>query len=233
LNDYLAVNRGMTVERATFTIMIFGMGNFLGMLVGGYGGSYLYERDKRYPALLAGFMVIVGCVPFWILLNKIDFRTSICTTVPVSLLAGLCSGVTGPIIKATLQNVTLPQTRGQAFALFNTFDDFGRGLGPVFVAILISRLGGRTTAFNVGLVGWVACGLVNLCIFFTVERDENKTQEVFAQGLSIAAEDESVTAEEDLPLHACKGNSNAGYDISLGHVGDIPPVFVQPASRII
>ena len=45
----------------------------------------------------------------------------------VATSSGLLAGVTGPIVKASLQNVTLPETRGQAFALFNTFDDFGRG----------------------------------------------------------------------------------------------------------
>lgn len=97
-----------------------------------------------------------------------------------AVVAGTLSGITGPIIKATLQNVTLPQTRGQAFALFNTFDDFGRGLGPVFVAAMIGRLGGRTTAFNVGVLGWALCGIFNLLVFFTVERDETAVQATIA-----------------------------------------------------
>ena len=43
----------------------------------------------------------------------------------LSCVAGVCSGITGPIVKSTLQNVTQPQMRGMAFALLNTFDDFG------------------------------------------------------------------------------------------------------------
>ena len=64
----------------------------------------------------------------------------------------------------------------QAFALLNTFDDFGRGLGPAFVAWLIEKLGGRRKAFNVGISGWVMCGLLNGCLFFTVEADEEKVR---------------------------------------------------------
>ena len=141
LNDFLAEDRGMSVEFATFTVLWFGFGNFVGQLAGGAGGQYLYCVDKRYPALLAGSMAIFGCVPFWILLNQVNSTSSFLYLASVSFVSGAAAGVTGPIIKATLQNVTLPTMRGQAFALFNTFDDFGRGLGPVFVAFLITRMG--------------------------------------------------------------------------------------------
>jgi MFS family permease len=184
LTDFLAVNRGLSVETATLTMLLFGLGNFFGMLLGGYGGAHLYRYSPRYPALLAGGMAMAGCFPFWILLNHVNASSSLWLVLgPVSLSAGLCTGVTGPIIKATLQNVTLPQSRGQAFAWFNTFDDFGRGLGPVFVARLIAELGGRTPAFNVGILGWMVCGAFNMCVFCTVQHDERKIQVLLAQDL--------------------------------------------------
>jgi predicted MFS family arabinose efflux permease len=183
LNDFLAVDRKMSVQYATVVVLIFGVGNFFGMLIGGYGGAYLYRIDKRYPALLAGLSAVASCFPFWILLNVINSKTSILITGFVSICTGLFSGITGPIIKATLQNVTLPNTRGQAFALFNTFDDLGRGLGPVFVANMIARFGGRTKAFNVGILGWIICGFANLCVFFTVNNDELHVQSTIASSL--------------------------------------------------
>lgn len=82
-----------------------------------------------------------------------------------------------------MQNVTLPNARGQAFALQNTFDDFGRGLGPVFVAMLISNLGGRTIAFNISVIGWILCGIFNWLLYFTVEKDEADVQSRFAESL--------------------------------------------------
>ena len=183
LNDFLAVDRNMSVQYATVVVLIFGVGNFFGMLIGGYGGAYLYRIDKRYPALLAGPSAVLSCFPFWILLNGINSKTSILITGLVSISTGLLSGITGPIIKATLQNVTLPNTRGQAFALFNTFDDLGRGLGPVFVANMIVRFGGRTHAFNIGVLGWIICGAANLCVFFTVSNDENHVQSTITSTL--------------------------------------------------
>ena len=143
--------------------------------------------DYRYPSLLSGTMAIFGCFPLWILINTTNVEDGELTPwvafrIGISaLLGGIGSGVTGPIVKATLQNTTLPNARGQAFALLNTFDDFGRGLGPVFVASLIIGLGGRKIAFNVGVGGWVLCGLINLCIFFTIKDDVSKTHKVFLE----------------------------------------------------
>jgi hypothetical protein len=144
----------------------------------------LYRQNRRYPPLFAGFMAIIGCIPFWTLLNWVNADTSFIPLSVVSISAGLASGVTGPIVKATLQNVTMPQTRGQAFALFTIFDDLGRGLGPVFVSMLIIQLGGRTAAFNVGVLGWVLCGCFNVMMYFTVEKDERQVQMSIATKIS-------------------------------------------------
>jgi len=162
---------------ATTTLMFFSVGNGLGLfLLGGGMGQHLYRVDKRYPVLLAGFSAIGGCPPLWILFNGIDVETAYWRVAAVALLAGFGSGPTGPIIKATLTNVTHPRARGQAFAFFNLFDDFGKGLGPFFVSLLISFMGGRLLAFNVGILGWVICGVANLAIFFFVEQDEANMQ---------------------------------------------------------
>ena len=179
LNDYLSEDCGLSVQQATSVILLFGLGNFFGMMFGGGGGDILYKKDSRYPVLLSGSMAILGCFPLWILVNttQVDEDEGIETmmvikTGVISFLAGFGSGVTGPIVKATLQNVTLPNARGQAFALLNTFDDFGRGLGPVFVAALIVALGGRQAAFNFGIAGWILCGIFNCCMYWTIKSDE-------------------------------------------------------------
>lgn len=181
LNDYLSSDRGLSVERATLVILVFGVGNFIGTSVGGLGSSYLYSHfGPRYPAVLSSTTAIAGCVPMWGLVN-LDFDPKEDGGVHfvlglISIMAGVFSGVTGPIVKSTLQNVTMPQMRGQAFALLNTFDDFGRGLGPAFVAWLIEKLGGRRMAFNVGICGWIFCGILNSMLFCTVEADEEKVR---------------------------------------------------------
>lgn len=183
LNDFLHSNRGMSVEKATTVILVFGFGNFLGLVLGGAAGSMLYRRSPRIPPLFAGVMAIAGCFPMWLMINVVYESTPLPLVALISVLAGLCSGVTGPIVKSTLTNVTLPNSRGQAFALQTTFDDVGRGLGPVFVAMLIANLGGRTVAFNIAVFGWILCGVFNLLLYFTVEKDAAAVQSRFAASL--------------------------------------------------
>ena len=220
LNDYLSTDRGLPVEGATLMILLFGLGNFLGTIQGGVGGSYLYAKyGPRYPVLLSGVAAIVGCLPMWGLINynfmsekednnyysnngddyfastdsaSVTFSTYFTPGI-IAMMAGCMSGITGPIVKSTLQNVTMPQMRGQAFALLNTFDDFGRGLGPAFVAWMIEKLGGRTRAFNIGVTGWLLCGLLNIMLFFTVERDEEKVM--------LSMEQLTVDKEESSQYH--------------------------------
>ena len=152
----------------------------MGLVVGGAGGKFLYKIDVRLPALLAGGTAILGCFPLWFLLNAVDSTTPFFIVASSAIVAGIMSAPTGPIIKATLTNVTLPRARGQAFALLNLFDDFGKGLGPFFVYLLIVKFGGRLQAFNVGVLGWMLCGVANIAIFFTVAHDEHVVQTTLA-----------------------------------------------------
>ena len=184
LNDYLSEDRGFSVQAATTVLMCFSVGYGLGLVVGGAGGKYLYTIDIRFPALLAGGSAIMGCFPLWFLLNGVDSSTPFYIVASSAIVAGIGSAPTGPIIKATLTNVTLPRSRGQAFALFNLFDDFGKGLGPFFVSLLIVNFGGRLQAFNVGVLGWILCGVANLAIFFTVAHDEHVVQTTLAAQMS-------------------------------------------------
>lgn len=177
LTDYLSEDRGFSVQVATSILLCFGFGNTLGLVLGGSFGSHLYKIDNRYPALLAGSMAILGCVPFWLLINTVDSSTPFWLVVLIAGLAGFGTGPTGAIVKATVANVSLPRTRGQAFALFTITDDFGKGLGPYFVSLLIVRMGGRLAAFNIGLTGWVFCGSFNLAMYFTAREDEAWIQE--------------------------------------------------------
>lgn len=196
LNDYLSEDCGFSVQAATSYILLFGIGNFFGICIGGLGGDFLYKKNPRYPSLLSGICAILGCFPMWMLINiaKVDGDRSLFHAIQLgffSILSGVGSGVTGPIVKSTLQNVTLPHSRGQAFALLNTFDDFGRGLGPVFVAALIIQFGNRQKAFNIGVAGWLFCGLFNSLIYFTLEDDLEKVRREFSETYASLAQVDS------------------------------------------
>lgn len=196
LNDYLSSDRGLSIESATLVIAIFGISTFFGQVIGGTGGTYLYQRNVKYPSLLACSSAILGCIPFWILLS-VDFHHVDDNNfykfwfllVLIAVLAGTGCGITGPIIKATLQNVTVPYQRGQAFALFNIADDFGRGLGPVYVAGLIRITKSRERAFIIGTFGWVICGIMNGLVYFFIENDERNCQQRYENHIQMTQND--------------------------------------------
>lgn len=176
LNDYLAEDCGLSVEQATTTLLAFGLGLFFGVVLGGIVGEALYQKDVRYPPLFAGITEIIGCVPMALMLNYTKEGTPAWAILAMSLCAGTMVSVTGPIVKSTLSNVTMPTSRGQAFALLSIFDDLGRGLGPFFVSLLIDKFG-RREAFNLALIGWVISGALNASIYFYADRDERLIRE--------------------------------------------------------
>lgn len=209
LNDYLSSDRGLSVGGATLVILVFGAGNFLGTLIGGIGSSYIYEKyGRRYPAILSAGAAIAGCFPFWGMINY-NFdpfeRKGIIVLGSISMLAGILSGITGPIVKSTLQNVTMPQMRGAAFALHTTFDDLGRGLGPALVAWMIVKLGGRRRAFNVGAGSWMVCGFLNGLLFCTVEADEDRVRLGVARlvAANVASERDSTHQRDHEGVDVC------------------------------
>merc|ERR1712238_76021 len=119
-----------------------------------------------------GGTAIMGCFPLWYLINFVDSTTPYYISISSAIVAGLGRAPTGPIIKATLTNVTLPNTLGNA-------------LGPYFVSLLSVKFGGRLPAFNIGVFGWILCGLTNLTIFFTVVRDERMVQTTLAAAAQV------------------------------------------------
>lgn len=123
-------------------------------------------------------MQIIGCFPLFYLLNNVGEGSSYGVALLFSMLSGFMASITGPNVRAILQNVTLPEQRGAAFALLNTTDDIGKGAGPFVIALMVTAFGDRQLAFNVVILGWLLGGIVNGLIYFTVEVDEAACQKI-------------------------------------------------------
>lgn len=54
LNDFLHVQRGMTVKQATLVVTMFGMASTFGQLAGAKIGQHLYNRSPKLQTLLMG-----------------------------------------------------------------------------------------------------------------------------------------------------------------------------------
>jgi len=175
LNDYLSEDRDMSIEVATSILLLFGIGLFIGVIFGGVFGSYVYHKSPAFPPILAGICNNVGCIPMFYIINYANASSSLFLTSFMSIFAGVMMAVTGPIVKSTLTNVTLPTNRGRAFSSLNIFDELGRGIGPMIVSIIITKLG-RRNAFNFSLLGWIVSGFLNSFVSCFARQDELRVQ---------------------------------------------------------
>ncbi|PRW58958.1 MFS family transporter: sugar [Chlorella sorokiniana] len=174
LNDYLSQNKGLSIQTATLVLLILGIGGAVGVLGGGWVGQWCYNRRKWSMPVFIGVCTVLGTLPMLWLVNA-DVAAVPALTVMFAFLSGALSGTVGPNMRAMMLNVNEPETRGIALALQTMLDDLGKGLGPVFVAFFIERLG-RTGAFNLSTLGWVPCGLLLLGTACTLARDEAAMQ---------------------------------------------------------
>jgi hypothetical protein len=55
--------------------------------------------------------------------------------------------------------------------------DIGRGLGPLWVALLITGTGGRIPGFNLSIGGWFVCCVILFVMSFTVNGDFRKLEQ--------------------------------------------------------
>eukprot|EP01041_Mallomonas_annulata_P011522 gene11522-24098_t len=183
LNDFLSANRGFSVAGATAVLFAFGVGSFVGQLLGGWAGQYIYNRNKGGQCVFIGLSSMCGVFPFIYIINGPVDERSIPWFFVVAFLGGCLVSITGPNVRSILQNVSSPETRGTAFAFFNLTDDVGKGGGPVLVAALIHMCGSRERAFNIGICLWFFCGAVLCMMAFTVTRDETAVQDRYRSAL--------------------------------------------------
>ena len=137
-----------------------------------------------------------GCLPLFVLLNGISTESNILIPLFFATLSGFLASITGPNVRAILQNVTMPQHRGTAFAFLNTTDDVGKGAGPFLIAVFVNIFGDRKAAFNFCTAGWVFGAMLNFCIYCTLTKDQEKCQESVKRNLEESIEMSKTDAKK-------------------------------------
>lgn len=77
LNDFLQQERGYTKQEATGVLLTFGVGNAVGVIIGGCLGHFSYKKDVRGPPFVMGISLMLGCIPFYFLINSVDSDASV------------------------------------------------------------------------------------------------------------------------------------------------------------
>jgi MFS family permease len=194
LPDYLAQEQGFSVPGATLLVLLFGIGAVVGGVAGGLLGSRLYKRGPSLMPLVFGLTQAASALPMLWLINAqlLTYPEGDASkggaaghgeggsvrwqVFPVAITAGLFASLTGPNLKAILMNVNVAQLRGAVFTFAYIFDSISKGLAPALISMAVARVGSRQAVFSVALLGWVASGLIIMCISRCVARDEAEAQ---------------------------------------------------------
>jgi MFS family permease len=161
---------------ASGLVTFLAVGIFLGTFIGGVVGQKLYNKNPIYQPIFVMLSIFFGLFPCMFLL----FSKEIINT-PYFLLLNIFAGtiISLPIsnVRSILITVNQPKERSSIFAVYNLFDDLGRGLGPAFSAILLTILPERSTALAVSILFWVPCAVFWLPAIFNFKREEIEAKE--------------------------------------------------------
>lgn len=174
LVDYYRDVKNFPAEVATVLILIFGIGATIGGLVGGYIGKWLYKKDSRLLPVFAGSAVLIGIIP-WYIIVAINFGpnpgwSDLIIPGLLGFVGGFICAIAGPVVKAILIEVNVPENRGSVFAIFNLTDSIGKGLGPFIGGALISNFSYQY-ALNFSITWWIPCGLLFFLIIPYINKD--------------------------------------------------------------
>ena len=172
MNDFLAQDKGLTVEQATMMISLFGIGAAVGGAIGGVLGQYMYNVRSRNLSLFMGIVQLCSVPLMWRIIDAEYTSMNLAMNVVIILFAGCIASMAGTNVRFLLINVNEPDTRGFVMSIFDVFNNIGRGLGPLMVTWMVGAMGSRARGYDIAMTAWWLDALFMALTFFTVEEDE-------------------------------------------------------------
>lgn len=157
---YLTRERGFDLNGATTVFLVFGIGNILGILLGGIIGGSLYRRSPSAVPVFSGVTTIVGALMAVAVFQE-SWVQGYWAIVTLGFATSLMASLTGPNVKMMLMNVNVPENRGAIFSVFNLTDSLGTGIGRAIGGWLV-QLVTIAPAMVVSSLFWIPCGLLLL-----------------------------------------------------------------------
>ena len=172
MNDFLAQEKGLTVEQATGMISLFGVGAAVGGVVGGILGQKIYNQRPRNISLFMGGLQIFAVPLMWRIIDADYTSENLHLNIVLCLLAGVLASMAGTNVRFLLTNVNSAATRGFVMSIFDVFNNIGKGLGPLIVSWLVQRMGSRRLGYDMAMAAWWIDGAFMAATFFFIEHDE-------------------------------------------------------------
>lgn len=184
LVEYFRRERNLSIETATFIFLVFGIGNILGTVFGGWIGSKLYRISKPSVPI---FCAVTTALGVWLTVLTIDYSavgsTGLIILGVLGLFAALMDSLTGANVKFMLLNVNEPQDRGRIFSIFNLTDSLGTGVGRWIGGSLSVLLGSLGAAMKVSAYFWLGCSVFLFLLTFYFAKDvQSLEQKMIALG---------------------------------------------------
>lgn len=179
IHDFLVQDLGLSRHSALGAIATLAGSAFVGVLTGGFVGETLYGGSSRRIAIFGGVCNIARAVPFFVLFGWKRLFGPLDHSLEGSfffllMVGGFVATMGSPCTGAMLLNVNLPETRGSVMAMYSVLDDLSKGVGTLFVSMIVRLVGGRAVAYQISLLLWVFTGAALLYAFYTYEEDEKQ-----------------------------------------------------------
>jgi len=172
---YLETERGYSETQVLLT-----MGIAIIVLAGGYPlggalGDAWFKRNTRGRLLVSAIGVALGAV-----LLVFTLKTPVANQLQFGLLRGLTAlfmPFAAPNMVASVYDVTVPEVRSTANAVFNFFDQIGAATSPLLAGLIAVRssLGNAILLISVG--AWALCFVFQIAASFFMPEDVKALRE--------------------------------------------------------
>lgn len=177
LITFFVRHKGYSVELATIMLLVLGIGNIVGKVIGGSVGNRLYKRDKRWLPIFNGITTLIGIVPIFLTISwpapAVPDFFSLLPVAGLGFLGVAIIAIAGPNVQAMLMNVNPPEYRGAISSIFNLTDSIGAGFGPL-VGGLLSAARNLDFAMKLSVLFWIPCGLLFFVLVKYLPADTEK-----------------------------------------------------------
>jgi MFS family permease len=166
---YLEKERGYSSTQMMLTMVIAILVLAAGYPIGGSLGDALFKRTARGRLLVAAGGVIVGAILLFFTLRVPTEQT---------LLFGMLLAATAlfmpfaaPNMVASVYDVTLPEIRSTANAVFNFFDQIGSSIAPLLAGLIAVKASLGSAILIISVSAWLICFVFIVMAAVVIPRD--------------------------------------------------------------
>jgi len=178
LVEFFRRERGLSVETATLVFLVFGLGNIVGIILGGLWGASIYVKSRPFLPLFCSITTALGT---FFTVMTLDYMGSLLVLMLLGFVASFTASLTGPNVKFMLLNVNEPQERGRIFSIFNLTDSLGTGFGKFAGGVMSVTLGSLGAALKVSAYFWLICAVLLFVLVFYFAKDVEKLQKTMIE----------------------------------------------------